>query len=207
MSKKLGNMIREARTAKGLTQAALAEQAGITSSEVGKIERGEKEPDQAVLKLMAKTLGVTRKSLLESAAVSGSASGKKTSSSGKTDSGKTASGKTVSAGKAGKTSASGKTGKTSSASKTAANIGTLTATEKKLVQLYRKADSGTKKAAMQLLSGDGNLLEILAPIVLGKKDVSSNMSSMASGLFESILSGKTGPQAADSLKRITEETP
>ena len=37
MSKKLGNMIREARTAKGLTQAALAEQAGITSSEVGKI--------------------------------------------------------------------------------------------------------------------------------------------------------------------------
>ena len=195
MSKKLGNMIREARTAKGLTQAALAEQAGITSSEVGKIERGEKEPAQDVIRLMAKALGVTRKSLLEAAAGSGSASGKKPSSSGKASS-------------SGKTSFSGKTstsGKTASASKKDAGIGTLTATEKKLVQLYRKADSGTKKAAMQLLSGDGNLLEILAPVILGKKDVSSNMSSMASGLFESFLSGKTGSQAGQT-KGFTEET-
>ncbi|HAL58779.1 MAG TPA: hypothetical protein DCP64_04795 [Sarcina sp.] len=58
---------------------------------------------------------------------------------------------------------------------------------------------------MQLLSGDGNLLEILAPVILGKKDVSSNMSSMASGLFESILSGKTGSQAGQT-KGFTEET-
>ena len=71
--------------------------------------------------------------------------------------------------------------------------------------VYRKADSGTKKAAMQLLSGDGNLLEILAPVILGKKDVSSNMSSMASVLFESILSGKTGSQAGQT-KGFTEET-
>ena len=62
-----------------------------------------------------------------------------------------------------------------------------------------------KKAAMQLLSGDGNLLEILAPVILGKKDVSSNMSSMASGLFESFLSGKTGSQAGQT-KGFTEET-
>lgn len=189
MSKKLGNMIREARTAKGLTQAALAEQAGITSSEVGKIERGEKEPTQDVIRLMAKALGVTQKSLLEATAGSGSASGKKPSSSGKASS-------------SGKTSTSGKT---ASASKKDAGIGTLTATEKKLVQLYRKADSGTKKAAMQLLSGDGNLLEILAPVILGKKEVSSNMSSMASGLFESFLSGKTGSQAGQT-KGLTEET-
>ena len=41
MSKKLGNLIREARTAKGLSQAALAEQIeGISSSDVSKIERG-----------------------------------------------------------------------------------------------------------------------------------------------------------------------
>ncbi|HAL58780.1 MAG TPA: transcriptional regulator, partial [Sarcina sp.] len=78
--------MREARTAKGLTQAALAEQAGITSSEVGKIERGEKEPAQDVIRLMAKALGVTQKSLLEAAAGSGSASGKKPSSSGKASS-------------------------------------------------------------------------------------------------------------------------
>ena len=53
MSKKLGNLIKEARTEKGLTQAALAEKTGgITSSDVSKIERGEKEPDQEILKKM-----------------------------------------------------------------------------------------------------------------------------------------------------------
>ena len=66
MSKKLGDLIKEARAAKGLTQAAVAEQVdGITASDVGKIERGEKEPTQAVLKKMAKVLGVTQKSLLD----------------------------------------------------------------------------------------------------------------------------------------------
>ena len=45
MSKKLGNLIKEARTAKGLSQAALAEKVdGISASDVSKIERGEKEP-------------------------------------------------------------------------------------------------------------------------------------------------------------------
>ena len=68
MSKKLGTLVREARTAKGLTQAALADKVGgITSSDVGKIERGEKEPAQEILKKMAKVLGVTQKSLLDAA--------------------------------------------------------------------------------------------------------------------------------------------
>ena len=161
MSKKLGNMIREARTQKGLTQAALAEQAGISSSDMGKIERGEKEPAQSALRKMAKPLGLTQKALLEAAA-EGASSGKKPSSGKKTSS-------------AGKTSASAKS-----------SIGTLTATEKKLVQLYRKADSNTKKAAMSLLSGEGNIVEILSSMLLGKKDVSA----MASGLMETLLSAK-----------------
>ncbi|MDO5476007.1 MAG: helix-turn-helix transcriptional regulator [Eubacteriales bacterium] len=171
MSKKLGNMIREARTQKGLTQATLAEQAGISSSEMGKIERGEKEPSQDALKKMAKVLGVTQKSLLEAASGSGASSGKKTSSTGSS----------ASSGK--KTSSSGKA---SSSSKKGSGTETLSATEKKLVQLYRKADSGTKKAAMSLLSGDGNAVEILGSMLLGKKDVST----MASGLLETLLSGK-----------------
>lgn len=162
MSKKLGNMIREARTQKGLTQAALAEQAGISSSDMGKIERGEKEPAQSALRKMAKPLGLTQKALLEAGA-EGASSGKKPSSGKKTSS-------------AGKTSASAKS----------SSIGTLTATEKKLVQLYRKADSNTKKAAMSLLSGEGNIVEILSSMLLGKKDVSA----MASGLMETLLSAK-----------------
>ena len=128
MSKKLGNLVKEARTAKGLTQAALADKVGgITSSDVGKIERGEKEPTQDILKKMAKVLGVTQKSLLDAA----QGSGAKSSSSAKTSG-------------SGKTAAKKKTSSASSSSKTL----TLTATEKKLVELYRKADSSTKKAAM-----------------------------------------------------------
>ena len=179
MSKKLGNLIKEARTAKGLTQAALADQTGgITSSDISKIERGEKEPAQDVLKIMAKVLGVTQKSLLEAASGSTASSGKKPSSG--------TAGKTGSTGK--KPSTSGKTssGKTSSGKTSSSGSLNLTATEKRLVELYRKADSSTKKAAMNLLKGDGNPLELLGTMLTSGSDVSE----MASGLFGSLLSGK-----------------
>ncbi len=177
MSKKLGNLVKEARTAKGLTQAALADKVGgITSSDVGKVERGEKEPTQEILKKMAKVLGVTQKSLLDAA------SGTKTSSAAKASSAKASgSGKTSGTGK---TSAKKKASSSSSSSKTL----TLTATEKKLVELYRKADSSTKKAAMNLLKGEGNALELFGTLLTGKNDVSS----MAGDLLGSLLSGKTG---------------
>ena len=166
MSKKLGNLVKEARTAKGLTQAALADKVGgITSSDVGKIERGEKEPTQDILKKMAKVLGVTQKSLLDAA----QGSGAKSSASAKTSG-------------SGKTAAKKKTSSASSSSKTL----TLTATEKKLVELYRKADSSTKKAAMNLLKGEGNALELFGTLLTGKNDVSS----MAGDLLGSLLSGK-----------------
>ena len=179
MSKKLGNLIKEARTAKGLTQAALADQTGgITSSDISKIERGEKEPAQDVLKKMAKVLGVTQKSLLEAASGSTASSGKKPSSG---TTGKTA-GKTGSSGK----KPSSSSGKTSSGKTSSSGSLNLTATEKRLVELYRKADSSTKKAAMNLLKGDGNPLELLGTMLTSGSDVSE----MASGLFGSLLSGK-----------------
>ena len=114
MSRKLGDLVKKARTEKGLTQAALAEKVdGLTASDVSKIERGEKEPAQDVLKQMAKALGVTQKSLLDAAAGSG-----KTASSSKTGS---AAKKTSSA-------------KTASTVKDTIDTLKLTATEKKLVQ-------------------------------------------------------------------------
>ena len=141
MSKKLGNLIKEARTAKGLTQAALAEQVdGLTASDVSKVERGEKEPTQDVIKKMAKVLGVTQKSLLDEVTGNGkTAAAGKTSSTGKTAS----SGKTTSSGKtaaAGKTSSAAK--KPSSAKKTSSSktVGalTLTATRKSLCSFTGK---------------------------------------------------------------------
>ena len=147
MSKKLGNLIKEARTAKGFTQAALAEKvSGITATDVSKIERGEKEPTQDVLKQIAKVLGVTQKSLLDK----------------------------------------------------------LTATEKKLVQLYRKADTKTKKAAINLLEGDSNAIELIGALMsAGKGSGSSGSSSGTSDLLNALLSGKTGGSGASGSGKDT----
>ena len=181
MSKKLGNLIKEARTAKGLTQAALAEKVvGITASDVSKIERGEKEPEQEVIKSIAKVLGVTQKSLLEAASGAG----------------KTAAGKAGTSAKTGKTAAKKPAaGKTSAAkAKAAAETLKLSATEKKLVQLYRKADAGTKKAAINLLEGDSSAVELLGALLASKGSAgkTGDTGSGASDLISSLLSGKTG---------------
>ena len=163
MSKKLGDIVKKARTEKGFTQAGLAEKVdGLTASDVSKIERGEKEPAQDVLKQMAKVLGVTQKSLLE--ALSG------TGSTGKTSSGASSSAKK-------------KTGSSASESLT------LTATEKKLVRLYRSADTAAKKAAMSILSGDGNILEVAAAMLSGKTggQTASSSSGKNNELLENLM--------------------
>jgi transcriptional regulator with XRE-family HTH domain len=155
-AKKVGDLIKEARTNAGLTQAQLADQVdGVTASDISKAERGEKELTQAALKQIAKATGVTQSSLLNAPKGASGKSGK-TSSSGKTG---------------GKTSGSGKT-----SSGKAAEEFKLTAAEKKLVELYRAADSDTKKAAVSLLKGekaDGGIL-----------------SSLFSGAMDTLLGGK-----------------
>lgn len=136
-SKKLGTLIKEARTGADLTQEELARKiSGLSASDISKAERGQKDLTQAQLKAIAKATGVTQASLLNAAKGS---SAKKSSTS---------------------KSSSTKTGTTKSSIK-------VTATEKKLVELYRKADAETKKAAMSLLKGEttstqdmlGSLLE------------------------------------------------
>ena len=200
MSKKLGNLIKEARANKGLSQAALAEKVdGITASDVGKIERGEKEPAQDVIKQIAKVLGVTQKSLLDAA------TGKTTAA--KTTSGKTAAGKTT----ASKTSSAAKktTAKKPSAAKAAVEALTLSATEKKLVQLYRKADTKTKKAAINLLEGDSSMIELIGVLMSSGKGSGSSGSSGSSGtsdLLNALLSGKTGSSSSGSSGKDTMST-
>ena len=189
MSKKLGDLVKQARTEKGVTQAGLAEKVdGLTASDVSKIERGEKEPAQSVLKQMAKALGVTQKSLLDAA-----------TGSGKTTAAKTTSSKTGTAAK-----------KTSSAKKTSAAKDTidtlkLTATEKKLVQLYRKADTKTKKAAINLLEGDSNAIELIGALLSAKGSGSSGSSgsSGTSDLLSALLSGKTGGSTSGAAGKDT----
>ena len=185
MSRKLGDLVKKARTEKGLTQAGLAEKVdGLTASDVSKIERGEKEPVQDILKQMAKALGVTQKSLLDAATGSG-----KTTSSSKTG---TAAKKTSSA-------------KKTSAIKDTIDTLKLTATEKKLVQLYRKADTKTKKAAINLLEGDSNAIELIGALLSAKGSGSSGSSgsSGTSDLLSALLSGKTGGSSSGAAGKDT----
>ena len=140
-TKKVGDLIKEARTGAGLTQAELAKKVdGVTASDISKAERGEKELTQAALKQIAKATGVTQSSLLNAPKGASGKSGK-SSSGGKT----------------------GSSGKTSEEYK-------LTAAEKKLIDLYREADADTKKAAVSLLKGEKPEGGILASLFSGAVD-------------------------------------
>ena len=141
MAKKVGTLIKEARTEAGLTQEQLARKIkGVSASDISKAERGELELTQAVLKEIAKATGVTQKSLLDAA--KGSSSEKKKTSS-------------------------------SSSSKKSMQ---LTATEKKLVELYREADTETRKLATSVLKGEKNaLLSAAASSLLGEGGAASEL--------------------------------
>lgn len=149
-SKKVGTMIKEARTGADLTQEQLARKiSGLSASDISLAERGQKELTQAQLKQIAKITGVTQASLINAA--KGTASSKSTSAKKTTE----------------KTSAT----KKSSASSAAKSSMQVTAAEKKLVELYRKADADTRKEALKALQGeeDGteNLLEDILETVQG----------------------------------------
>ena len=125
-SKKVGTLIKEARTEAGLTQEQLARRiAGLSANDISLAERHQKSLTQDQLKQIAKITGVTQASLLNAA---------KGTSSGKT-----------------------------SGSKSSMQV---TAAEKRLVELYRKADSDAKKEALKALKGEDSLTgEILESLL------------------------------------------
>ena len=126
--KTVGTLIKEARTAAGFTQEQLAKKIdGVSASDISKAERGEKELTQAQLKQIAKATGVTQSSLLNAAKA------KKPASSASS-------------------SASSSSSSSSNAKKK--DEFKVTAAEKKIIELYRKADADTKKAAEKVLKGE-----------------------------------------------------
>lgn len=156
MANKVGPLIKSARTDAGLTQEELAKKVdGVSASDISKAERGEKELSQAALKQIAKATGVTQTSLLE-AAKNSTYSGTKSTTS-KTSSSKSSSSKT----------SSSKSTKSSSSKDELQ----LTAAEKKLVELYRAADSDTKKAAVKLLKGEDSPSSDLLTTLIGAVDL------------------------------------
>ena len=129
-AKKVGTLIKEARTNADMTQEQLARKiSGLSASDISLAERGQKDLTQAQLKQIAKVTGVTQAFLLNA---SKSASAK-----------------------------SSTTKKSTAATKSSAKTASIkvTAAEKKLVELYRAADSDTKKSALKVLKGEDNTAE------------------------------------------------
>lgn len=56
-AEKLGKLIKQQRVAESLTLQELAEKSGVSSSHLGRIERGERFPSGQILRKVAKPLG------------------------------------------------------------------------------------------------------------------------------------------------------
>ncbi len=151
MANKIGPLIKEARTEAGLTQEQLAKKVdNVTAADISKAERGEKELTQTALKQIAKATGVTQSSLIEAAKASTYKISSASSSSSK---------KNTSTAK-----------KTSSSTAKKTEEFKLTSTEKKLVELYREADSDTRKKVTSILKGESTGVEGLLGGLLSNLD-------------------------------------
>lgn len=147
-AKKVGTLIKEARTEAGLTQEQLARKiSGLSATDISEAERGLKDLTQDQLKKIAKATGVTQSSLLNAPKNT-----KSTSSS-------------------------------SSASKSSMQV---TAAEKKLVELYRKADAKAKKEALQVLKGEDSIAEDILETLLDNVDTGKIVDT----LLDSVLGKK-----------------
>ena len=125
-SKKVGTLIKEARTEAGLTQEQLARRiSGLSANDISLAERHQKNLTQDQLKQIARITGVTQASLLNAAKGTGS---KKT------------------------------TGSKSSMQ--------VTAAERRLVELYREADTETRKDALKVLRGQDSLTDDIMEALL-----------------------------------------
>jgi transcriptional regulator with XRE-family HTH domain len=61
----IGDKLKRQRTRRALTQAQLAERAGVTTATVARIERNEIEPRMTTLGKLAQALGVDSAELVE----------------------------------------------------------------------------------------------------------------------------------------------
>jgi transcriptional regulator with XRE-family HTH domain len=61
----IGERLKRQRTRRALTQAELAEHAGVTTATVARIERDEIEPRMTTLRKLAEALGVNPAELVE----------------------------------------------------------------------------------------------------------------------------------------------
>lgn len=167
-AKKVGELIKEARTDAGLTQEALAKKIpGLSAQEISKAERGEGELTQDQLKAIAKATGVTQKSLLEAP------KGKSKASSG------------AAAKKPAKTDA---IGELTAAEKKLIQLYRAAGTkDKQLAKTILEGKAETGEILLQIL---GN--KVASGDVIGSLGNTGNTSGAASDLVGSLLGGLLG---------------
>ena len=125
-SKKVGTLIKEARTEAGLTQEQLARRiSGLSANDISLAERHQKNLTQDQLKQIARITGVTQASLLSAA--------------------------------------KGTSAKKTTGSKSSMQV---TAAERRLVELYREADTETRKDALKVLRGQDSLTDDIMEALL-----------------------------------------
>lgn len=164
MGKKVGKLIKAARTGADMTQEQLARRiSGLSANDISLAERGEKDLTQAQLKKIATITGVTQASLINAA---------------KEESG------TV------KSTAKKSTTKKTTTAKTPASANSsmkVTATERKLVEAYRLADADAKKRAMNILKGkEEGVLES----ILGGGDIADTVEDVLGDVLGGLLGNK-----------------
>ena len=125
-SKKVGTLIKEARTGAELTQEQLARRiAGLSANDISLAERHQKDLTQDQLRQIAKITGVTQSSLLNAA--------------------------------------KGTTAKKPTGAKSSMQV---TATERRLVELYRKATTEERREALKALKGESSLADDIMESIL-----------------------------------------
>ena len=166
MGKKVGKLIKAARTGADMTQEQLARRiSGVSANDISLAERGEIDLTQAQLKKIATITGIAQASLIDAAKAENGTAKKNTAK---------------------KTTATKKT----TTPKTPASANStmkVTSTERKLVEAYRLADSDTKKRAMNLLKGkeDGVLGGLL-----GGADISDKVEDVLGDVLGGLLGNK-----------------
>lgn len=167
-AKKVGELVREARTAKGLTQEKLAKAAGekLTAADISKCERGEADLTTAQLKKIAVACGVTQTSLVNAPKNLGAAETKKSpaKTASKTATAKTAAKTTASKTTAAKTTVAKTTAAKTTAAKTAAKTTTAKTTAAKTAAKKTAAKAAPKTPAnantsMKVTASEKKLIE------------------------------------------------
>ena len=218
-AKKVGELVKEARTAAGLTQEKLAQKAGegLKAADISKCERGEADLTASQLKKIAVACGVTQTSLVnapknvsagkttaaktQAARKTSSTAAKKTTAEKKTAEKKTSSsGKTAAAKKTETAKKTENAKKTAAAKKPATPAGAntsmkVTATEKKLIEAYRGASSDLKKTALKVLKGEFsetamNVLNLVGGSGSAADQVGTSLGDTVGNLLGGLLGGK-----------------